>query len=937
MDAGQPFVGRQAELELLLGRMAAAQAGRGGVLLVSGPPGIGKTRLIAEAATRYAEGGGTAAVGRGQCSDDRGAPPLWPWSRALRAVGGPALAAVLEPAVLEPAAGIVPDPGAVAAARFRLLTAATDAVLQAAAVRSLLLVLEDLHWADAESLELLRRVAAEAGTAPLLLLVSHRDVLPEPVAAAVADTRRCPGVATLPLPPLTRADVDRYLRAVGTAAPAAAVHARTGGLPLLLTAAVSDVDGAAEGDLQVVVSGLLARLAPGERAVVEALAVAGPAAGPAVLAEMSGVDGPVVRAGLGAGRRAGLLGPAGEDGVPFAHALLRDGVRRALDPAAAAALHRRAAEALAARLPADPALAGEIAAHWRQVVGQDAARRAADHAVLAAGHAGRALALDDAVGHLRDAVDSLRAAGADDGEHAGLLIRLATAEFLAGRLAASLARCEAAGRAAAAAGRPDLLAGAALVVRGVTNPQVADVVVRLCRSALAAGQPDGTRARLLAQLATMAAETGGHEEAVGLAAEALRLAEADGEPAVVLDAARARELTLLDADASDERLRLGRLAVTAAGDRFEAVLGAGWQLRAAYQLGRLDLVDDAYAVMERVADRTGQPLARWHLVRATAARAAMEGRFEHARECNRRAQDLAGALGDPVLHGMGYAHASHVARLRGDPGELPEGAWAELAAAPSVPLIQTTRANALLLTGRRDEAYPVWEGLRAELAAGMRTDFRLGAVLFHLADLAVAFQDEAVAEALTVHLGPYEGCAGAVGIHTAYFSGSPLRELGLVTALAGRPERGIALLRAAITADIAVRARPWVALCRLELAGLLHRHGDPAGEATGLIRQAADEMRRLDMPGPLARADRLAAAVAAARAGADPLTAREREVADLVVRALTNRDIAERLVLSERTVESHVRSILAKLGCTNRTELIGRHAAELIGRHAAER
>jgi DNA-binding NarL/FixJ family response regulator len=78
------------------------------------------------------------------------------------------------------------------------------------------------------------------------------------------------------------------------------------------------------------------------------------------------------------------------------------------------------------------------------------------------------------------------------------------------------------------------------------------------------------------------------------------------------------------------------------------------------------------------------------------------------------------------------------------------------------------------------------------------------------------------------------------------------------------------------------------------------------------------------MPGPLARADRLAGELAAARRHADPLTAREREVAALVVRALSNRDIAAELVLSERTVESHVRSILGKLGLTNRTELIAR-------------
>ena len=896
MDGAAPFVGRERELELLLGRMAAAADGRGGVLLVSGPAGIGKTRLVAEALSRHA---GTARVGRGFCTDDRGAPPLWPWARALRGVGG-------LPAAPEPDG----DP---AAARFRLLTEATDAVLAAA---PLILVIEDLHWADAESLELLRRVAAEAGTAAVLVLATHRDVLTDDVAAAIADTRRGPAVATVPVPPLTRADVDSYLRAVGTPAAAGAVHERTGGLPLLLAAAASDVDGA--GDLRVVVSGLLSRLRPDERAVVETLALVG-SADPAVLAEVSGMDGAAVRTGLAAGRRAGLLGPAGDDGVLFAHALLRDGVRRSVDETAAAAVHRRAAEVLAAR--ADPALAGEVAAHWRRA---HEPREAARFAVLAAEHAGRVLALDDAVRHLREAVGSLRAAGADGDEVATLLIRLATAEFLAGRLTESLASCSAAARVAH---RPDLLAAAALVVRGVTNPQVTDDVTRLCRAALAVGQPDGVQARLLGQLATMAAEEGDQREAVTLAAEALRLAETDGDVVAVLDAARARELTLLDAADTPERLRLGRLALSVAGDRFEAVLGAGWQLRSAYHLARMDLVEDALTAMERVAGRTGQPLASWHLRRACAARATLEGRFDAAREWSRQAQEFAGLLGDPVVHGMGYAHASHIALVRGDPADVPADIWAVLDAAPPMPLIRANNALLLLLIGRRDEAYARWEELRAELVAGMAEDFRFGGLLMHLADLAVAFEDATAAGVLAGHLAPYADCPGTVGIHTAYFSGSPLRELGLLTALAGDPAAGIALLRRAVAANLAVRARPWVALCRLELAGLLQRHGDPADEAPALVRQAAEELRRLDMPGPLHRADRLSAALAAARADADPLSAREREVHDLVLAALSNREIAARLVLSERTVESHVRSILAKLGHANRAELIARHAS----------
>ena len=882
VHGSRAFVGRGPELELVLDRLDATGAGRGGVLLVSGPAGIGKTRLVEEALSRY---GGSALVGRGQCTDDPGAPPFWPWSRALRAVDratGGALSAVL------PAERAVPvEPSVASAERFRALTAATDALLRAAADRPLALVLEDLHWADAESLDLLRRVAAEAAAAPLLVLATHRELLPEPAAAAIAE-------------------VGEYV-----GGPGADAHRRTGGLPLLL---------AAGGDLRVVVAGMLARLSPVDRAVVQALALLGDGAGPGVLVEVAGTD---PEPALAAARRAGLLGAPDEDGTPFAHALLQDGVRAAVPAAAAVPIHERAAAALSERLP------GRAAAHWR-AAGRH--REAADCAVRAAEQAGRALALDDAVRHLRDAAASLAAAGAGDAVAAEVLVRLATAEFVAGRIPDSAARAEAAADAATRAGRPDLVARAALVLRGVTNPHVAPLIEGLCRQALAAEQPVAVRARLLAELAANAAENGDPVVADRQAAEALRLAEQDGDPVAVLDATRARELTLVTAESVGERLRLGRLAIAtagAAGQPLSAALGAGWQMRAGYQLARLDIVDEAFLVLGRVVDRTGQPLARWHLERANAARATLEGRFAAARVANQRALDLAEALGDPTTVGMFYAHAGHLARLRGDRRDLPDDAVAqydELAedfrGVPAMPLVRASQAQVLLLLGRRDEAFEIWDELLARFD-GMAYDLRWGGMVLLLADLAVEFDDRASAETLVAALAEWTDCPGTVGISTAYFSGSPLREIALLHATAGRPAEAAAYLRRAVAANQAVRGRPHVALCRLELAVALRATGE-LDEAAGLVRVAAGEFRRLDMPGPLVRADRLDAELASARRHADPLTAREREVAELVVRALSNREIAESLVLSERTVESHVRSILGKLGVANRAELIAR-------------
>ena len=120
--------------------------------------------------------------------------------------------------------------------------------------------------------------------------------------------------------------------------------------------------------------------------------------------------------------------------------------------------------------------------------------------------------------------------------------------------------------------------------------------------------------------------------------------------------------------------------------------------------------------------------------------------------------------------------------------------------------------------------------------------------------------------------------------------------------------------------DAMLGARPCVARGRLGLARALRATGDLA-RATELAGAAAAEARRLDMPGPLRDAESLLAEIGAAARSADPLTAREREVAELVAQALSNREVASTLVLSERTVESHVRNILTKTGLRSRTEL----------------
>ena len=212
----------------------------------------------------------------------------------------------------------------------------------------------------------------------------------------------------------------------------------------------------------------------------------------------------------------------------YGHALIRDGIYVSLGEDQRVGLHGRAAAALEPLARQAPERGGEVAAHLLRAAPDRAAlRQAADWAAAAATAATGALAFEDAASYLATALAAAEAAGASDADRAALLIELATAEYRAGQLAASLQHAVAAADAAEPARRPDLLADAALVVRGIGHHQVAVTLLGLCDRALADPEcPAARRARLLAQRASALAEVGDMEAADADSAAAMTAARA---------------------------------------------------------------------------------------------------------------------------------------------------------------------------------------------------------------------------------------------------------------------------------------------------------------------------------------------------------------------------------------------------------------------------
>lgn len=910
MSRGRPFVGRSQEVAALVDLLAEAVDGQGCVVLVQGPAGVGKTRLVEEA---LAEAARSARLGRGYAADNLGTPPLWPWIRACSAAG---LSEVLSALSTAPGADQTTE-SEVVAERLRWMTAIVDRLVDAGSARPVVLVLEDLHWADSASLELLRNVTAMVPTSGLAVVATSRAGSPD-VEAVFGLVRRFPASYEFQLGPLSVAEVGAYLAETGASASAATrVHRDSGGLPLLLTAAPLGQESATPYDVRSIALAMLADVSPTDRAILEAAAVLGEDVDQGLLASVLHLPERALHSAGEAGARSGLLNEAGDR---FTHALLREGLTAGLHPERLLDLHGRIGLELegrgnaAARASAHLRLAGlapEILAARTRT-----SRAAASEAV-------RSLAHHDAVGFLSDVEEALAAQDSDTVTVAEAGLELATAQYLAGRPVDALSSCRRVSDAMAGTGRPDLVAAAALVVRGLSFPEADETIIALAEVALREDdQPDNVRSRLLSQIVATQAGAGRPGRVESVAAEAWALARRSDDPETYLDAARARESTLTGPADNVERLKLADTSAALAvrlGRPVPAVLAQGWRIRAGYALARRDVVRDGLDELTSLAARTGLPLAQWHLARALAAHAAMQGRFDEAYAANAEAFELATRSADLAGAGLTTALGAHLALVRGDPAALPS--FEDLLAAPDMPLVQLMKALYDALSGDRASAESGYRRLR-RLLWEPKVDLHWGGVLIRMIDIVENFNDQEAAVELARQLEPWAGVPGSLGIHTVYFERPASGQLGRALMVAGRGEDAEPWLRMAVEATHSLDAAPYAVLAQLDLAALLAK--DSPREAKDLATAAVKQARILNMPSSIARAARLLANLAIAERARDPLSPREREIAALVVAALSNREVAHQLVISERTVESHVRSTLGKLGCSNRTELISR-------------
>jgi DNA-binding CsgD family transcriptional regulator len=917
-------VGRDEELAALAEMFSQAAGGGGACVVVTGEAGVGKTRLVTEAVT-WARAQGQAVLAGRSTPTDR-VSPLRPLGEALldglrdrRPPDDPVLAPYL-PALgtLVPhwAAGpafpaVPPSPVVLAEAMLRVVRWLSPG-------RGAVVVLEDMHWADRETLAILEYLADHVAAFPVAVVLTARSDEPGMPGFGSALAR---GAAHMYLAPLADSEVAVMAAAcLGVDTAPAAILAglcqNAAGLPLL----VEDLVGVAghPGPLRYaeIISGRLASLDAGARSMVETAAVLGTEVDAGLLGQVSSLAPPAMADAVTAARASGLLTLVGER-LAFRHALTRELVLAQLDPRGRAGLCRRAAETLEASAAGPGAVSGRLGELWVQ--GGDprravAALRRAARAARAAGATAAAEALvrralavapSDLAGALRlELLELLTVAGRIEDLS---VVGAQALDELADDLDLTAAVHLLLARAAVGAGMPadaDQHLDTVGALGALSPRRTAEVRVVRAAAVIAGGSPERlARSARLAEQAVTAAEEAGDPE---LSCEALELLAMSLRPRDLTASARVlrRELAV----AERARLVLWRLRALNELGTVEAMRDArGDRLHRAHELAvRVGALDTAASTLINLA---GLYVMTDDIPKALAA-------AEQARQLAEplgAAQAVAAATAlEAVAHGLAGRRAEMEQRLRRAvelaPDDADIAAYATGGARGVVALLFEERAEALAAFARA-----------RELGTPIRA-----ADPWHSALLVLAVQGDATVSQVEAELARATAGARFPATWLGYAHAMTL-------AAAGDRTAAEAAFRKAERAASRYPLFRAIALRLAAEAALEHPFGDPVtwlrdAEAVFVARRLpriASACRGL-----LARAG----APATRRRGRDDaalaadllrlgVTAREAEVLELVGEHLPNKDIAARLYLSPRTVEKHVASLLLKTGTADRAAL----------------
>jgi hypothetical protein len=845
------FVGRRPEVERLSRMLVAARHGDGQVAAITGPAGIGKTRLAEEVAGVARRRG--ARVAFGACSPDGEAPPLWPWRTILRQIGAPD--------------DLSEDRAGESGGRFaRFLAVLEHLTRPAAGEAPFVVVVDDVHLADPPTLLLCRFLARERRGLPLLLVLTRRDEPRDAEGRELLDSLDREA-AVLPLGPLSEEAIGSFLAASGIPASRQDLlhlaKAVTRGNPLHLRSLALQSDlgaGGLRGGLEHAVERLLDQLSRDDRRLLGVAAVLGPEVSAHEVARVAEASPARTAEALDRAARLTLVVEHG-DRLAFLHDLVRQVVASALPAPDRMDAHARAAALLSGD---DPDALLRKAHHAIRAANRS--REDAAAAVAGARQAARALwsadGFEAAAALLGRAVEIQKAA-ALSGPAAELMTERAEAVQACGRLAEARPLFHRAARLAEAEGDPQVLARAALGLSGVWLAEhraddEAQRVRPLQRRALEAlpAQAAVLRARLAGRLAAEDAYISGAEAPMAAAVEASRRT---GDARALAEALSLHHNVLMTPAHTRRRLAVADEAIAAAaaaGDGLRILLGLCWRTADLFLLGDAG-ARAALAELGVRADALGCRSVLFIARTMEVMLAIRAGRLAEAEKAAEECLALGSEVGD--VDALAY-HGAHLCAIRFFQGREADLAEVSGAMASSPTLIRRERAfeaaAALfsLRAGNPERARAWLRELAGDGVASLPAASCWLITLMATCEMALALGDGVVAKAAYEALLPYADLPTMGSVAVVCF-GSVERSLGIAALALGRLDLAVRHLRAAVAANERLGHRPAAIQARAELALARLRRGasEDTSVAQALLEQALAEGEAAGMGGLVAR------------------------------------------------------------------------------------
>jgi tetratricopeptide (TPR) repeat protein len=864
------LIGRQRELGSVVASLESVAEGSGQLFLLEGEPGIGKTHLARAVGDEARAHGFTVLWGR--CWEEGGAPAYWPWTQVLRSVmRQPHGRGLVDGDVtrLERLAAIVPEAAALIAGsaaappvQFALFDAVTTLLHDFVAAQPSVVLLDDLHAADHDSLRLLHFLARELPHSRMLLIGTYRGDDAARSGADVILAKLAREGHVLPLRGLTESQVGLLVEQIAGERAGSdvvrTVHRATNGNPLYvdsithLLVAEERLNPAEPGDGRPRVESLplppsmrdatrsrLAYLDDEARDLLRVAAVIGRTFTLPVLGVVVGQHQDLLLDRLDDAVSRGTIRPSGSvaGSFVFEHILVRDALYREVEPSRRAELHWRVGKALETVHHGDvePHLA-ELAHHFLLAIGPGRdASRAVEYSARAGQLAAAQAAHDEAAAHFRRALDTMVATGnGDPVRRAELLLALGAAWTRSGDMGAGRSTYLEAAALAREAGLGDRLASAAIGYAGITGYHFSgrrdDRLVALLEEALTALPPGDSemRVRLLARLSVAVYWSDLDGRRFELSEAAVAMARRLRDPTTLALAIHSRRYAQWGPDNFEQRLADATQSRTLAFEANElelAVSASRWRVTDLLEDGDVAAADRELDSHAALAERLHQPFILAHTTQFRALRAIMQGRFRDgealAADARQQTQRAGNALAGTVYGGQMFP----VWWQRGEHEQLDAFLRTALRAAP--PHAGTTSAMALIHAelGERETAAAMVEQLAAPGFSKFRHDMLFLPGLAHLTLACADLADPTHAEEIYDLLRPYAGRVVVVGAPAQACWGPVDHYLGVVAALGDRPDWAADHFETALAIGARLGTPALLAETRLEFGGLLLRAG----------------------------------------------------------------------------------------------------------------